>query len=113
MSYFSDVYIDLVWEKAHAIEGYDSTKWRQDFAGAWIQKDQYGIQSPLGWEIDHMVPRSHGGGDELVNLFPIHWRNNEAKGDKTPIFDTAISSEGNKNIERKQTWTIPSNLQQK
>ena len=113
MSYFSDIYIDLVWDKARVIEGYDPTKWRQDFAGAWIQKDQYGIQSPLGWEIDHMVPRSHGGGDDLVNLFPIHWRNNESKGDKTPIFDTAISSEGNKNIERKQTWTIPSNLQNK
>jgi hypothetical protein len=27
MSYFSDVYIDLVWEKARVIEGYDPTKW--------------------------------------------------------------------------------------
>lgn len=111
MAYFSDVYIDLIWEKAKAIDGYDPSKWRQDFAGAWIQKDQYGIQSPLGWEIDHMIPRSHGGGDEISNLFPLHWRNNEAKSDNTPIFSTAVSSEGNKNIEKVQTWKAPSKSQ--
>ena len=111
MAYFSDVYIDLLWEKARIVKGYDATKWRQDFAGAWIQKDQYGIQGPFGWEIDHMIPRSHGGGDELSNLFPLHWRNNEAKGDSTPFFDTAITSDGNKNIEKKQEWKAPSKSQ--
>ena len=111
MAYFSDVQIDLIWEKAQRVEGFDPTKWRQDFAGAWIQRDQYGIQSALGWEIDHMVPRSHGGSDEIANLFPIHWRNNECKGDNTPDFETIISSEGNKNIEKKRSWTIRSNNQ--
>lgn len=111
MAYYSDVFIDLIWEKAIRVDGYDPVKWRKDFAGAWIQKDQYGIQSGLGWEIDHMIPRSHGGGDDLSNLFPIHWRNNETKGDSTPFFETSISSDGNKNIERRQRWQIPSNNQ--
>ena len=113
MAYFSDAIIDLVWERAKRVEGYDPAKWRQDFAGAWIQRDQYGIQSGLGWEIDHMVPQSHGGGDDLQNLFPLHWRNNEAKGDSTPTFKTALSSEGNKNIEKVQSWIIPKNSQGK
>ena len=106
MSEYTEIFIDRVWNKATVIEGFDSSRWRQDFAGAWIQKDQYGIQSTYGWEIDHLVPRSHGGSDEIGNLVPLHWKNNETKGADTPVFKTSVSSSGNKNIERIRQWRI-------
>lgn len=106
MDYYTEALIEQVWLKAKEIEGYDSSKWRQDFAGAWIQRDQYGIQSPLGWEIDHLIPQSEGGSDDHPNLMPLHWRNNETKGSDTPTFQTSISSEGNKNVYRVQSWKI-------
>lgn len=31
--------IEEVWGKATEVPGYDSTRWRQDFAGAWIQRE--------------------------------------------------------------------------
>ena len=106
MAYFTDSYVEVIWGKAKIIEGYDPSKWRQDFAGAWIQRDQYGIQSTLGWEIDHLVPMSKGGSDDISNLVPLHWRNNETKSDRTPSFETSVSSEGNKNVEKIQRWTL-------
>lgn len=103
---YTKVLIERVWSKAKVIDGFEETRWRQDFAGAWIQKEQYGIQSDYGWEIDHLVPRSHGGSDEIENLLPLHWKNNEIKGADTPIFKTIVTSDGKKNVEKIRTWQI-------
>ena len=106
MSYFTETLINQVWQKAKIVEGFDPTRWRKDFADAWIQKDQYGIQSSFGWEIDHLKPQCVGGTDEMSNLNPIHWENNRAKGADYPRFATIITSEGNKNVCKKKTWLI-------
>lgn len=103
---YNERIIDIIWEKAHDVPGYDKNRWRKDFAGAWIQKDQIGIQSDFGWEIDHLVPISAGGSDDLSNLAPLHWKNNETKGTNTPIFKTSISSDGIKNIYSEKIWKI-------
>ena len=34
-----------VWEKASSVAGYDPDIWRKDFAGAWIRKDSYGLNT--------------------------------------------------------------------
>jgi len=39
----------------------------------------------MGWEIDHIVPVSRNGTDNLSNLQPLQWQNNRLKGDKFPI----------------------------
>lgn len=79
--------IDSVWRKAQEVQNYDANVWRKDRCGAWINRTAYGsTQSKYGWEIDHAVPVSRGGTDELVNLQPLHWRNNRGKGDNYPTW---------------------------
>lgn len=106
MANYTDELIEQLWNKAKSIDGYDSKRWRQDFAGAWIQKDQYGIQSDFGWEIDHMKPRIFGGSDEISNLNPIQWENNRTKGASFPEFSTAVSSNGKKKAYKTRRWRV-------
>lgn len=111
MSIFSDKTIQDIWEMAETVDGYNPNVWRQDFAGAWIRRDYYGTCNVFGWEIDHKKPRALGGGDSSDNLWPLHWSNNRAKGDSYPEFITSVSSDGNKNIEKKQSWKWKSQKQ--
>jgi len=77
---FNDYTIKQVWLKAIVVAGYDSNLWRKDQYGAWIGRGYYGDRnSQYGWEIDHIRPKSHGGGDELSNLRPLQWENNVAR----------------------------------
>lgn len=52
--------------------------------GAWIVREKYGDRSSQnnnGWEIDHILPESEGGTDNLFNLRPLQWFNNCKRGD--------------------------------
>lgn len=95
-----------VWEKASIIMGNDPDIFRKDKAGAWIRWSDYGkteIKTNYGWHIDHKKPKSKGGNDDLENLQPLHWANNEAKADNYPNWKAIITSSGIKNIE-KESW---------
>ncbi len=98
--------IEAVWEKAKPVEGYNSDVWRKDFAGAWINRNAYGTNGPYGWEIDHRMPQSKNGSDALQNLYPCQWENNRTKGDDYPRFKTIITSDGNQNVRREQSWIV-------
>ncbi|UAY52705.1 HNH endonuclease [Ferruginibacter albus] len=90
--------IDQVWEKGQVVEGYDSSKFRKDLCGAWMVKDSYNNQSSsFGWVIDHSMPISKGGTDELANLQPLQWQNNLNKGDSYPEWLCVITSVENRN----------------
>lgn len=104
MSNFSDVKLEQIWNNAKIPNEQIKTEWRKDYAGAWICRTKYGVESDYGWEVDHAKPVSKGGGDELNNLVPLHWKNNRTKGDNYPSFKTSVSSDGNKNIEKEQSW---------
>lgn len=106
MSTFTPDIIARVWEQASTVQGYDPNVWRQDFAGAWICRDQYGMRTRFGWQIDHLRPISKGGSDIQSNLCPMHWRNNLKKSDDYPNFLSEITSKGNQNIEFVKTWQI-------
>lgn len=90
---FSRQLIDMVWEKGTVVSGFDSNLYRKDTCGAWIQKSEYGnTGSEYGWEIDHIIPKSNGGGDALSNLQPLQWENNRHKGDNYPNWSCLIGS---------------------
>jgi 5-methylcytosine-specific restriction endonuclease McrA len=73
--------IDRVWEKATILPGENPNRIRADKCGAKINRDKFGVEGDMGWEIDHVEDLSNGGDDELDNLQPLHWQNNRAKGD--------------------------------
>lgn len=104
MANFTEDKINSVWEKATKVDGQDSTKYRQDVAGAWIQRDKYGKEESFGWEIDHMFPQSLGGTDHLSNLQPLQWENNRTKADNFPNYSTSISSTENKYAKKELSW---------
>jgi hypothetical protein len=71
-----------VWAKGTIVPGYDSTRFRKDTCGAWMEYSQHGNrQHSRGWECDHIVAKANGGSDELANLQPLQWENNAHKAD--------------------------------
>ena len=65
--------LESVWLKGRPIEGYDPVVWRRDDADRPMLHDDYGDdESVFGWTVDHIVPPSAGGTDEISNLRPIN-----------------------------------------
>lgn len=102
MANFSDDKIKAAWEKAQTVKEVDSNVWRKDPCDAWINRDQYGQEKDYGWEVDHIIPVSKNGTDHTENLRAMHWKNNRNKGDDFPDYNAIITSDGNKNIEKKE-----------
>lgn len=82
---FSENEIQKVWNKATIIDSEDESMYRQDYAGAWIKRDENGnTDSTLGWEIDHRRPVANNGSDNLTNLDALQLDNNRTKCDDYP-----------------------------
>lgn len=104
---FLEKEIDAVWEKAAKQPNNNPDVFRKDYAGAWIRREDYGKRNmPYGWEIDHLKPLAKDGTHDLDNLYPVHWRNNESKGDDYPRWKTVLSSKENKNVESDKRWKV-------
>ena len=75
---FDTATIISVWDKAH--KDYGFFFFRHDAMGSAIAKHDYGKKNQCGWEIDHILPVSSGGTDDMENLQPLHWKNCQLKG---------------------------------
>ncbi len=69
-----------VWSNAKPIRGKNSNKYRKDPYGKVIYKGSYGKSSNMGWEVDHIKPRSRGGSDATRNLQALNTSVNRSKG---------------------------------
>lgn len=85
---FSDATIEAVWRKATPIPG--NPGYAKDRCGAIIYRHSYGMITKYGWEIDHILPVSKGGPDDLSNLQPLQWSNNRGKGDQYPSWSCTV-----------------------
>ncbi len=72
---------DDVWAKAKTIRGEDPDVYRQDPYRNKMYYQNYGMDSPMGWVIDHIKPVSEGGSDHLRNLQAMNTAKNRELGD--------------------------------
>jgi len=108
---WSEEIIQLVWEKATKVDGFDDSKYRKDASGAWIVRDKYRVEHNFGWEIDHIFPVSRGGDDNQKNLRAMHYLNNRSKADDYPRYKVAVTSKGTRNEETSKFILINENTQ--
>jgi HNH endonuclease len=87
---FDEKTIEAVWQKGTPEPKYPS--FRKDQCGASMERPRYGKTEQWGWEIDHTKPVSKGGNDDLSNLEPLQWENNQHKGDDYPKWSCKVTS---------------------
>ncbi|MDE7347567.1 MAG: HNH endonuclease [Muribaculaceae bacterium] len=102
----SDELIDAVWQKATVIPNNNPSVFRQDYAGAWIRRDEFGKSSTYGWQIDHIVPVSMDGTDDIDNLVPLHYINNLMRANRYPRWQTEVSADGDSNAKVIRNWYV-------
>lgn len=110
---FNEEFINQIWEKGLKVDGTDPEKYRKDACGAWIARNKFETNdSDFGWSIDHIYPRSKGGGDNMENLRPLNIQNNISKKDSYPAYVACVTSLGEKNIKQLRTIVVNKKKQQ-
>jgi hypothetical protein len=57
-----------VFNKAPVVKGKGPKQYRRDPYGNVICKTSYGKNSAMGWNVDHIKPKSRGGSNNIRNL---------------------------------------------
>ena len=69
------------WARTSPVAGQPNAwEFRKDCLGNLVRYSDFGNrQSPFGWEIDYIVPRSRGGSNDAYNLQALHWKSLAAR----------------------------------
>ncbi len=109
-----------IWNRLRTVSGKDPDEFRLDPCGALIRWSKYGDRSDdYGWEVDHVIPKivlSRRGVveeeiDDLVNLRPMQWKNNDAKATDYPAYHTMVKYDGSHNVSIEGVFEVNRNLQ--
>ncbi|OIO58745.1 MAG: HNH endonuclease [Alphaproteobacteria bacterium CG_4_10_14_0_2_um_filter_63_37] len=77
----SEAQKNKAWDNAKKTQGKDPALYRQDPYGNTMYRHSYGRASDMGWEVDHIKPKSQGGSDATVNLQALSTGINRSKQD--------------------------------
>ena len=69
-----------VFESASKVRGKDPSLYRRDPYGNVIYKHSHGKSTKMGWDVDHIKPKSKGGSNSLVNLQALNASKNRSIG---------------------------------
>lgn len=95
MAQFTEEQLNEIWEKGLKVEKYNPDFVRKDACGAWMIRGRYKDRSSqFGWEVDHIYPEAKLKDidvpqekiDDICNLRPLNWHNNESKGSDYPHY---------------------------
>ena len=101
MTKYTKEQLDKIWEKGLKVDKYNPDFVRKDACGAWIIRELYNDRtSSFGWEVDHIYPESKLQSmevpqdkiDNLINLRPLNWRNNDSKGADYPHYQSKLKA---------------------
>lgn len=106
VGHITEELIEAVWQKGQVIPNNNPNEFRQDYASAWIRREDYGKNTIYGWVIDHIRPRSKGGTDGIENLVPLQYQNSCRRKGHYPRWQTAVSSEGVVNVDNVRNWYV-------
>lgn len=102
MAQFTEEQLNKIWEKGLKDDKYNPDFVRKDACGAWMIRGRYNDRSSsFGWEVDHIYPESKLKDmnvpqqkiDDICNLRPLNWHNNESKGSDYPHYQAKIKAE--------------------
>jgi len=71
---------EKAWNNAKKISGKNSDKYRKDPYGKTMYKSSHGKSSDMGWDVDHIKPKSKGGKDTTKNFQALNSSINRSKG---------------------------------
>lgn len=71
---------DKVFNSADSVKGKDKNLYRKDPYGNIMYRHSQGKSSSMGWEVDHIKPKSRGGSDTIRNLQALNSSLNRSKG---------------------------------
>ena len=84
MSGYSQKQLEIIFAKGKIIPGKNPDLYRKDAEGHVIYFHSYGLETEMGWEVDHEFPKAKGGSNRLSNLQPLQSSENAKKGAKYP-----------------------------